>query len=367
MRIFSSLFIVFFLLGCQQKQTFQISVDSIPAQEKHIILMHPTVNNIKIFNYLVCNKIFPLPYDYKVIGVFHSLEEYNYANTEEYLNKEGIKNFMLVKIDAELNTSNLFRNNSSTTVFKKLFNNSNGAIFFGGPDIPPVCYGEQTNLLTTTSDPFRNYMEISFLFHMLGGSQDSTYIPLLNDRPDYPILGICLGMQSINVATGGTLYQDIPTELYNQNTLEEVINSKQNQQHRNYQVDYNLDPDVTYYFYHQIAIEKGTPLSTFISCDTIHPYVWSSHHQSIKKLGRGLKVSAKSMDGKIIESITHSKYPNLLGVQFHPEKSELYNTKDKIKVVPLKSAEYSYLDLYAGDKGENFQRAIWREFAKKFN
>lgn len=366
MKIFSTLVALMLVFGCQQKQSFQVNIDSVPSQEKHIILMHPTVNNIKIFKYLVDNKIFPLPQSYKVLGVYHSLEEFNYTASDEYLKQEGITNIALIKIDATFTSENIFKNNSCTDTFKKLFEKSSGAIFFGGPDIPPSCYGEQTSLLTSITDPYRHYMELSFLYHMLGGSQDTTYIPLLKSKPNYPILGICLGMQSINVATGGTLYQDIPSELYNQKTIEEVMNTEQNQQHRNYQTNYSLDADVTYYFYHQIAIEKNSPLTSYVSSDTIHPYVWSSHHQCIKKLGLGIEIAAKSMDGKIVESITHSKYPNVLGVQFHPEKSELYKPNEKIKLTPLSPAKYSYLDLYSGDKGENFQRTIWKEFANKF-
>jgi len=209
-------------------------------------------------------------------------------------------------------------------------------------------------------------MELSFLFHLLGGNQDSTFTPFLNSRPDYPILGICLGMQSINVATGGTMYQDIPTELYNLKSLEEIFKLKQNQQHRNYQTNFGTDDDVTPDSYHQIAIEKGSPLISYVSTDTIHPFVLSSHHQSLKKFGKGIKVSAWSMDGKIVESITHKSYPNLLGVQFHPEVNELYKPEEKVKALPLIPAEKSYLDMYSGNKGENFQRAIWREFAEKF-
>ncbi|HCT31310.1 MAG TPA: hypothetical protein DIW31_11410 [Bacteroidales bacterium] len=362
--IFSVLIVIAF--GCKNNNELTTSTNQIHEGAKHIILMHPTTNNIKTFNYLVSNKIFSLPSDYSVIGVYHSKEEYDYTASMEYLKNEHITNIALFKIDEQLSDDLLYKHNACSDTYKYLFDNSNGAIFFGGPDIPPACYGEQTNTLTAITDPFRHYMEISFLFHLLGGSQDSTYIPLLKQRPDYPILGICLGMQSINVATGGSLTQDIPMELYNLTKVEDILKQPKNQQHRNYNVDFSLDADVTYYHYHQIAIEKGALISDYISNDTIHPVVWSSHHQCVKKLGSGLNIAAKSMDGKIVEAITHTKYSNVLGVQFHPEKRELYNSSEKIKIIPFKAGEYSYLDLYSGDKGENFQRAIWLEFGKKF-
>lgn len=359
-------FLLLFAFGCKNIVNTTTPANPIVASEKHIILMHPTVNNIKTFNNLVNNKIFPLPNDYKVIGVYHSKGEYNYKASIEYLKKQGLTNITLFKIDAPIADDMLFKHNSCSDTYKFLFENSNGAIFLGGPDIPPACYGEKTNTLTVITDPYRHYMEISFLFHLLGGSQDTTYIPLLKQRPDYPILAICLGMQSINVATGGTLYQDIPSEIYNLNNIEDILKTPKNQQHRNYNVDYCLDSNVTYYHYHQIAIEKASLLSNYITSDTIHPMVWSSHHQSIEKLGKWLQIAAKSMDGKIVEEITHANFPNLLGVQFHPEKKELYNPADKIMITPFKAGEFSYLDLYKGDKGENFQREIWKRFAEKF-
>ncbi len=355
--------LILIALGCNNVTNPNPSTDKPNLDGKHLILMHPTVANIKTFRNLVNKNILPFPKDYKVIGVYHSKEEYNYTATEEFLKNENICNFILFRIDNPIFDNELFKSNPCTDKFKFLFEHSNGAIFFGGPDIPPACYGEQKSTLTVITDPYRHYMELSFLYHLLGGNQDTTYVPLLQQRPDYPILGICLGMQTINVAAGGTLYQDIPSELYDLTKIEDILKTPKNQQHRNYNVDYVLDNDVTYYHYHQIAIEKGSMLSSYISTDTIHPVVWSSHHQSIEKLGRGLIVVAKSMDGKIVEAIAHLKYPNLLGVQFHPEKKELYNQTDKIKIIPFKAGEYSYLDLYNGDKGENFQRKIWKNFA----
>ena len=360
--------VVFALLsiGCSQNKSNQISVDTIQPKGKHIILMHPTVNNIKTFEYLISNKIFPLPEGYKAIGVYHSLEKYDYQNSNEYIKQQGLTNIVLIKIEGQLSPGNLFKKNTCSDIYAKLFNNSNGAIFFGGPDIPPSCYGEPTNLLTIITDPYRHYMELSFLFHMLGGSQDTTFTPLLRSKPNYAILGICLGMQSINVATGGTMVQDIPTELYHLSTVEDIFKLKQNQQHHNYQYEYGTDDDVTPDYYHQISIEKDSPLKACVSNDTIHPYVISSHHQCVEKLGRGIKASAFSMDGKIVESITHVSYPNILGVQFHPERNYIYKSEEKMKIYPLKQAEKSYLDMFSGDKGENFQRAIWGVFAEKF-
>ena len=366
MRFKISVVLLLLVVGCTQPKTYQSSTEDINSNEKHIILMHPTVNNVKTFEFLIKNKIFNLPQDYKAIGVYHEKEIFDYSKTEKYLQDEGITNVTLVKISSDLNPDNIFKKNGCSDTFLKLFSNSNGAIFFGGPDIPPTCYHEPTNLLTIITDPYRHYMELSFLFHMLGGSQDTTFLPFLANRKDYPVLGICLGMQSINVASGGTLIQDIPTELYKNGTLEEILSSNQNQQHRNYNTNYGTDNEVTSDSYHQIAIEKNSPLNSYVSNDTIHPYVLSSHHQCVKKLGKDLKVAAWSMDGKVIESIYHIKYSNVLGVQFHPEVNDLYKPEEKIKTTPFKPGEKSYLDLYKGDKGENFQRSIWKIFAEKF-
>ena len=116
MKIITSIFVLFILTGCQPKQSYQVSVDSLQSNEKNIILMHPTVNNIRTFEYLVTNKIFPLPQGYKAIGVYHSLEEYNYSNSEDYLEQKGITNVLLVRIDAELNPNNIFKNNYKTHI-----------------------------------------------------------------------------------------------------------------------------------------------------------------------------------------------------------------------------------------------------------
>lgn len=327
--------------------------------------MHPTVKNIKTFTYLIKNSIFPLPANYKITGLYHQLEVYDYSKSEAYIKNEALENITLLRIDNELLPQNLYKKNSCTELFRTLFTNSVGVIFFGGPDIPPTCYGEPTSLLTQITDPYRHFLELSFLFHLLGGLQDSTFPPLLEERPDYPILGICLGMQSINVATGGTLYQDIPGEIYHISNVDAVLMLDPNMQHRNYYENYWPDEEISWDSFHQLDITSDSFIVPKIKGH--NPFVWSSHHQCVKKLGKELIPTAWSMDGKIIESIAHKKYPNVNGVQFHPEALVIYDLTQKLKIKPDQPVGPSYLDQYGGEKGYNFHLDFWKEFALRFN
>ncbi len=69
------------------------------------------------------------------------------------------------------------------------------------------------SLLTRLTDPYRHYFEASFLFHLLGGSQNIDYTPFLEVNKEYTVYAICLGIQTMNIAAGGTMTQDIPSEL----------------------------------------------------------------------------------------------------------------------------------------------------------
>lgn len=326
-----------------------------------VVFMHPTVNNIKTIKYLSDNKILPVKSNTRFVGVFHSEASYNYNLSKEYLQKNEIGNIQLLPISSHLSTGNIYSKNECSDDFEMIFKHSKALIFFGGPDIPPACYGDSTNLLTLITDPNRHYLELSFLYHLLGGYQDSIYKPLLELNPKYAILGICLGMQSINVATGGSLYQDIPTELYGLTTVESVLASEPNAQHKNYYNNYAIDTALVWGNFHQVSfVDK--PFSTMQSNGT-NPFVLSAHHQCIKRIGKNLKVAACSMDGKIIESIIHGKYPNVLGVQFHPEPPFLYKQHETITVAPNQKP-FSYIDLYGADAGESFHRNFWIYFGK---
>ncbi len=108
-----------------------------------------------------------------------------------------------------------------------------------------------------------------------------------------PILGICGGAQLINVASGGTLIQDLIKIPINH----EQINPRNQTSHK-------------------INIRKKSKLYKICNKDKIK--VNSAHHQSVKKLGKNLIVSATSSDG-IIEAIEHKKHKWCIGVQWHPE------------------------------------------------
>ncbi len=291
-----------------------------------ILLFHPTAYNLEVIKKLAEEDLFLLD-GYHVLGVYHPGESYDYSKAADFIDLHMDLEYSLREITGDLEPGNIFRENSATAQFRELFECSQGALFMGGPDIPPVTYGEEIHLLTSVTDPFRHYVELSYLFHLLGGSQNTGWVPYLEENQSYLVNGICLGMQTMNVATGGTMVQDIPTELYGIWNAEEILSLPPDQMHRNY-MDYLSSgcEDPTSYHFHRISLKANMMLSSGLdfSSDS-SPLVLSSHHQALEKLGHGWKVCATSMDGKIVEGIQHKRYPNVLGVQFHPEKPGLFD------------------------------------------
>lgn len=81
---------------------------------------------------------------------------------------------------------------------------------------------EKTRFITTEIIEQIRHWEISFMVHLIGGSQNHEVTPLLEQNPDFTIMGICLGMQIMNIAAGGSLYQDIPAQIYGVEFCEEI-------------------------------------------------------------------------------------------------------------------------------------------------
>lgn len=156
-----------------------------------------------------------------------------------------------------------------------------GILLSGGNDISPLIYGEE---------PHKNLGSINMrLDHW------QSIVAKEAIEKDIAVLGICRGEQLINVVCKGTLYQDM--DEFGKDYLKHVQEGKRY--------------DVT----HSAIIEKETTLSKLFGEEI---FVNSYHHQSVKRLGEGLKVAARAKDG-IIEAIEMENKRFVVGVQWHPE------------------------------------------------
>lgn len=355
-RLISVALFLFFSISGPAQQYFNTPADD---ENQVLLLMNPTVNNLKTVFYLIDNQIFPVPDQLRFVGFYHASQTYDFSKSADFIRESGRKNFFL-QVCNDLPGQLLYRENPCSDDFRKAFAGSRGVIFFGGPDIPPAIYGEETNLLTQITDYHRHTFEASFLFHLLGGFQNEEFIPMLEQKPGYLVMGICLGMQTMNVATGGSMIQDIPTEIYHLTTAEQVLAMEQDNQHRNYHTQFGIDDDVMWGSFHRIKISMPDRLQVFLTGSGAQPAVLSSHHQAAEKIGKGFEVAATSSDGKIPEILLHKRYKNVIGFQFHPEPSFLYKPDEKLRSDPSKPAENSFIDLFPADQGETFNRNIWK-------
>ncbi|GAJ25162.1 glutamine amidotransferase [Liquorilactobacillus sucicola DSM 21376 = JCM 15457] len=151
----------------------------------------------------------------------------------------------------------------------------------GGQDVAPELYGAKPIEELGETDLARDQFEISLVEEAL--------------RANKPILGICRGQQVINVALGGTLYQDIHLQL------------GVTAQHNQYPTAFEVQT-------HHITAVQNSWLDNLVGHRL---FVNSFHHQAVKKLGHGLHAAAVSDDG-VVESI-ESNNSNIFAVQFHPE------------------------------------------------
>lgn len=157
-----------------------------------------------------------------------------------------------------------------------------GLLITGGQDVDPSLYGEEPHEKLGTPSRLRDLMETKLTDAFL--------------KVDKPILGICRGMQFLNVYFGGTLYQDIPSQ---------------------YQTKIGHDMEKPYdRFVHTVTIPEGTKLASILHLSEIG--VNSCHHQAVKDLAPGLTADAVSEDG-LIEGIEHEDYSYVVGIQWHPE------------------------------------------------
>ena len=165
---------------------------------------------------------------------------------------------------------------------KKIAETFDGFLFTGGDDIRPSYYNEERVAECADDCEERDNLEFALFREVI--------------KTGKPVLGICRGMQFINVALGGTLYQDLPSM------------RKSNVVHRQGQP---YDGDI-----HTVDVYENSLLHRIAGGDTLN--VNSLHHQAVKDLGEGLEVCAIAPDG-LVEAIYRPDKKFFLGVQWHPE------------------------------------------------
>ncbi len=312
------------------------------------------------------------PEDLVVVGVRHEKQKTDFEEAKKLVKEKNLDWIKFHTLTGEIDVHSLYQKNEMTTEFKTIFEKSDGIIFFGGADIPPYVYGEKTNFLTSIRTPYRHFLEVSFIFHLFGGLQDPGFVGLMESAPNFPVLCICLGAQSLNVGTGGTLVQDIQSGLYGRNFIEDIIHTERADWHSNPYAKIHPELELYPYLLHPIILRDGGKFTTELGFNNaVRPSVISAHHQALGKLGKGIKINATSSDGGVIEGIEHEIYPNVLGVQFHPDFPELWNTDFTFKWIPEDKEEVSFLSLLKENPPSlEFNKRIWDWFCdqvKTFN
>lgn len=166
---------------------------------------------------------------------------------------------------------------------RRLLDGVDGLMITGsGPDLSPRLYGERQR----------------YKFLLVSERRADFELELIHQARtrDLPLLAICGGMQTVNVACGGSLYQDIPSQV--QNTLDHRQKAK------------------AIHVSHPVAVMPKSLLKKIVNKATL--MVNSSHHQSVKKVAPSLIASAVAPDG-IVEAIESPRHRFLLAIQWHPE------------------------------------------------
>lgn len=157
-----------------------------------------------------------------------------------------------------------------------------GLLLTGGPDLDPSFFGEEPWPRLGAISPDRDTMELHLTKQALSR--------------DMPLFGICRGIQTLNVAAGGSLIQDIPS------AVKEPLKHRQEAPR--------------WHGSHSVAMVAGSRLAAILGVDSLR--VNTFHHQAVQDLAEGFAVAAHAPDG-VIEAIESTRHRFAIGVQWHPE------------------------------------------------
>jgi putative glutamine amidotransferase len=200
-----------------------------------------------------------------------------HAKLDKYLNAVRLAGGDPVTISLE----------SSVEDVRKLASTLDAVVLSGSPaDVDPSRFGASRDAKCAEPDADRERVDFALLEHCFAEQK--------------PVLAICFGIQSLNVFLFGTLIQDIPSELGTP-------------------IDHDRDEELgSVEAFHSVQVEPGSKLAQIAGKS--EALVNSTHHQSIGKVGRNLRVTSRASDG-VIEAVEWTGDANwVVGVQWHPER-----------------------------------------------
>ncbi len=216
-----------------------------------------------------------------IIGVIGALFERRNASTIS-----GISHSYLAAVEAAGGIPLLVHLTDDQEALDAHYQRCDGLLFCGGGDIAPVHYGQPPHPLLGAVEELRDRVELRLARRAVA------------DRK--PALGICRGIQLLNVALGGTLYQDINAEL--PGTLDHRESSQRNDRA---------------YLAHSLSLERDSWLAERLGATEIA--VNTLHHQAVRDVAPGLRIVGRAPDG-VIEAVEGTGDAFVIGVQCHPEE-----------------------------------------------
>ncbi len=176
-----------------------------------------------------------------------------------------------------------------TDTLRAAYERLDGLLLAGGVDLDPASFGEAPHPRLGNTDPARDRVELQLARWAIDDQK--------------PVLGLCRGHQVLNVALGGTLWQDIGAQVPDA-------------------IKHDYFPTAGYardYLAHAVAVTPGSRLFAAFQAESVA--VNSMHHQAVRQLAPELQVSARSSDG-LVEAVESGTGHFLVGVQWHPEVFE---------------------------------------------